>query len=68
MSHASEVALAVKNHPASSGDAGEVGSVPGLGRAPGEGNGNLLQYCCQWAGELGRLPCHIKYIKYMDTY
>ena len=24
----------------------DVGSVPGLGRSPGEGNGNPLQYCC----------------------
>ena len=22
------------------------GSIPGLGRSPGEGNGNPLQYCC----------------------
>ena len=25
-------------------NAGDMGSVPGLGRCPGEGNGNLLQY------------------------
>ena len=25
---------------------GDPGSVPGLGRSPGEGNGNLLQYSC----------------------
>ena len=25
---------------------GDRGSIPGLGRAPGEGNGNLLQYSC----------------------
>ena len=25
-------------------DAGDPGSVPGLGRSPGEGNGNPLQY------------------------
>ena len=24
----------------------EVSSIPGLGRSPGEGNGNLLQYPC----------------------
>ena len=24
----------------------DVGSVPGLGRSPGEGNGNPLQYSC----------------------
>ena len=26
------------------GDTGDVGSIPGLGRSPGEGNGNPLQY------------------------
>ena len=31
----------VKNSPAS---AGEAASIPGLGRSPGEGNGNPLQY------------------------
>ena len=25
---------------------GHPGSIPGLGRSPGEGNGNLLQYSC----------------------
>ena len=34
---------AVKNLPANAGD---VGSIPGLGRYPGEGNGNALQYAC----------------------
>ena len=33
----------VKNPPANVGNAG---SIPGLGRAPGEGNGNPLQYSC----------------------
>ena len=33
----------VKNPAASAGDAG---SIPGLGRSPGEGNGYLLQYAC----------------------
>ena len=28
------------------GDTGDVGSVPGLGRSPGGGNGNLVQYAC----------------------
>ena len=27
-------------------NAGDSGSVPGLGRYPGEGNGNILQYSC----------------------
>ena len=36
----------VKNLPASAGDARDVGSIPGLVRSPGVGNGNLLQYSC----------------------
>ena len=27
-------------------NAGDPGLIPGLGRSPGEGNGNLLQYSC----------------------
>ena len=42
----SQVALVVKNLPANSGDRGEVGSVSELGRSPGEGHGNPLQYYC----------------------
>ena len=29
---------------ASARNAGDLGSIPGLGRSPGEGNGNPLQY------------------------
>ena len=36
----------VKNPPANAGDTRDVGSIPGLGRSPREGNGNLLQYSC----------------------
>ena len=36
----------LKNLPASAGDAGDLGSIPGLGRSPGGGNGNPLQYSC----------------------
>ena len=31
---------------ASACDAGDLGLIPGLGRFPGEGNGNPLQYSC----------------------
>ena len=31
---------------ASACNAGDLGSTPGLGRSPGEGNGNPLQYSC----------------------
>ena len=43
---ASQVALGVKNLPASTGDVIEVGSVPGFGRSPGGGHGDPLQYSC----------------------
>ena len=36
----------VKNLLANSGDTGDVGSILGLGRFFGEGNGNPLQYSC----------------------
>ena len=31
---------------ASAYSVGDLGSIPGLGRSPGEGNGNPLQYSC----------------------
>ena len=34
----------VKNPPANAGDIRDTGLVPGLGRSPGGGNGNPLQY------------------------
>ena len=36
----------VKNTPANTGDITETGSIPGLGRSPGGGHGNPLQYSC----------------------
>ena len=36
----------VKNLPANAGDIRDMGSIPGLGRSPGEGSGNPLQYSC----------------------
>ena len=36
----------VRNLPANAGTAGDVGSIPGSGRAPGGGNGNPLQDSC----------------------
>ena len=43
---ASQVALVVKNLPANAGVVRHTGSIPGLGRSPGEGHGNPLQYSC----------------------
>ena len=37
------LAVLVKNPSANAGDSG---SIPGLGRSPAEGNGNPLQYSC----------------------
>ena len=36
----------VKNPPSNAGDAEDVGSIPGLGRSPGGGNGHPLPYSC----------------------
>ena len=36
----------VKNPPANAGDVRDADSIPGLGRFPGGGNGNPLQYSC----------------------
>ena len=43
---ASYLVLVAKNPPANAGDIRDVGSILGLGRSPGEINGNLLQYSC----------------------
>ena len=43
---ASQVLLVLKNSPANAGDIRDTDSIPGLGRSPGEGNGNTLQYSC----------------------
>ena len=43
---ASQVAVMLKNPPANTGDVRGVGLIPGLGRSPGGGHGNPLQYSC----------------------
>ena len=43
---ASQAALMVKNPPANAGDLRDSGLIPGLGRSPGGGHGNPLQYSC----------------------
>jgi len=40
----SQVTLIVRNLPANAGDIRDTGLIPELGRSPGEGNGNPLQY------------------------
>ena len=38
--------IVLKNPPANAEDARDTGLIPGLGRSPGVGNGNPLQYSC----------------------
>ena len=40
------MALGVKKPPATAGDIRDVGLILGLGRSPGGGHGNQLQYSC----------------------
>ena len=54
----------VKNPPANTGDLRDAGSIPGLGRSPGGGYGNPLQYSClenpmdrgAWQAKVRRVP------------
>ena len=41
-----QVALVIKNPPATAGDIRDAGSIPGLGTSPGGGYGNTFQYSC----------------------
>ena len=44
-------------------NAGDAGLIPGLGRSPGEGNGNTLQYFAwkiPWTEESGGLYCALR--------
>ena len=48
----------VKSLATNAGDIRDMGLIPGLGRLPGEGNGNLLQHSClenPWTEEPGAL-------------
>ena len=46
LNQAFQVEQVVKNLPAKAGDITDIGSTPGLGRSPGEGNDNPFQYSC----------------------
>ena len=46
MEPGSQMVLVVKNLPASAGDIRDAGLIPGLGKSPGGGRGNRLQYSC----------------------
>ena len=38
--------IVINNTPVSAGDTRDMGSIPGLGRSPGVGSSNPLQYSC----------------------
>ena len=46
MEPGSQMVLVVKNLPANAGDIRDAGLTPGLGKSPGGGRGNPLQYSC----------------------
>ena len=46
MTGSSQVTLVVKSRPGNAGDFRDAGLIPGLGRSPGGGNGNPVQYSC----------------------
>ena len=50
----------VKNPPARAGDRRDAGLIPVLGRSPGGGNGNPLQYSC-WYNPMDREPWRATY-------
>ena len=61
---------------ASACNAGDLGSIPGLGRSPGEGNGNPLQYSClenpidggTWWATVHRVVMKAKFFIYRKFY
>ena len=55
---ASQAVLVVNNPPANAGQARDVGSIPGLGRSPGEGiatHSSILAWKIPWTEEPGGL-------------
>ena len=62
-SRASQVALVVKNLPASAGDGKDSDSIPELRRAPEGGPGNPLQYSClENPTERGAWPATVHWV------
>ena len=67
----------VKNLACNAGGAGDVGSIPGLGRSPGGGHGNPLQYSClenprqvdrgAWLATVHRVPKSQTRLKKLST-
>ena len=72
----SQVMLVVKNLPTNTGDIRDVGLIPGLGRSPGGGHGNPLQYSClenpmdggAWRAEVHRVTQSRTGLKQLSTH
>ena len=58
----------IKNLPANAGDLRDLGSIPGLGRSPGGGHGNRLQYSClENPMDRGAWPATVHRVAESDT-
>jgi len=68
----SQVALVVKKPPANAGDISNASLIPGLGRSPGEGHSNLLQYSCldrgAWWAAVHRVTQSRTWLKWLSTH
>ena len=66
----------VKNPPANAGDIRDAGSIPGLGRSLGVGNGTPLQYSClenfmdrgAWQGTIHGVAKNWTWLKQLSTH
>ena len=73
---ASQVVLVVKNPSANAGDIRDAGSIPGLGRSLGVGNGTPLQYSClenfmdrgAWQGTIHGVAKNWTWLKQLSTH
>ena len=73
---ASQVTLVLKNQPTNAGDVRNMGSIPGLGRSPGGGHGNPLQYSClenpmdrgAWRATVHRVTKSQTRLKWLSTH
>ena len=71
-----QVVLVVKNLPASARDVRDAGSNPGLGRSPGGGHSNPLQYSClenpmdrgAWQATVNRVAQSQTQLKWLSTH
>ena len=72
----SQVVPVVKNMPANAGHVRDLGSILGLGRYPGVGKGNPLQYSClenpmdrgAWQGVVHGVTKHWTQLKWLSTH